>query len=396
MMDLLILSSMALELLLLLGLFLSGRGYVRQSFPGRVPEAPQGGDPAEPCPRTAIIVPLTGSSPEMRGSLQSLLNQNYPDFEMVLVTRDQEDPATLLVREVLAANPKGRHVISGPATSCSQKNHNLLAGLAAVGDSVKILVFCDSTHQAPPQFLRDLIGPLVDGKAVLTSGFHRIIPGDFRLATLGRLQTVLALQLLHGIPRISQPWGGATAIVRSVFEDRGVARLWSQNVVDDVSMAAHLRRSGIRARPMATACLTTDLAGQTVEVWEAWLTRQLLYLKYCLPGTWLGGALAVYLLVVPPLVAVLACLGGIVGLVPGKEALVGAGFLALLTGVAAWYRTLVPQRIPLGPWLAAFYGALGLTCWSYLKTWRTDTISWRGISYRVTWGGKVREIILRR
>jgi hypothetical protein len=29
-------------------------------------------------------------------------------------------------------------------------------------------------------------------------------------------------------------------------------------------------------------------------------------------------------------------------------------------------------------------------------TWRIDTIAWRGISYRVTWGGRVREIILNR
>ena len=150
---------------------------------------------------------------------------------------------------------------------------------------------------------------------------------------------------------------------------------------------------GIRVQPVAAACLSTDLAGQTLSGWSAWLTRQLQYLKYCQPGTWLAGALVAYLLVVPPLAAALACLGWVLGLVSGQSALVGTGFLALLTGLGAWYRTLVPYKIPLGPWLVAFYGTLGVILLSYLKTWVTNTISWRGISYRVTWGGKVREII---
>ena len=348
MMDAWFLTSMALELLLLLALFLVSRGYVRRSFPGRIPEAPPGPDPGGPCPRAAVIVPLTGNSPEMPGCLKSLLSQDYPDYETILVTRDRQDPATTLVRDLLAGHRAARHLISGPATSCSQKNHNLLAGLAVLDDSVRILVFCDSNHQAPPNFLRELIGPLRRGEAVLTSGYHRIMAGDCRLATLGLLQTVLALQLLHGIPRLSQPWGGATAMLRSVFEGLRVPQLWSQTVVDDVSMAAHLRRFGIRVTPVATACLTTNLAGQTFEDWSAWLTRQMQYLKYLMPGTWLAAAPAACLLALPPLAAALACLGGMVGLVSGKVALAGAVFLILLSGVGAWYRTLVPEQIPLG------------------------------------------------
>ena len=397
MIEALILASMALELLLFLGFFLHSRAHVRRSFPGQ----PSGGRPHEgdapgPLPRAAIIVPLTGNSPEMKVCLRSLLTQDYPNFETVLVTRDLEDPATPLVRDLLAGHRQVRHLISGPATTCSQKNHNILAGLAALDDSVDILVFCDSTHQAPPHFLRDLVRPLHTGEAVLTSGFHRIAAGDFRLGTLGMLQINLVLHLMHGFARIVQPWGGATAIRRSAFEAGGIRRLWSENVVDDLSMGVHLLRAGIRVKSVATAVLTTNLAGQTVAGWVDWLTRQLLFPKYVMPGYWLGFSLAVCLLLVPVLAAGLACLGGLLGLVSAPAALTSAGFLVLLTAVGAWYRTLVPQRIPLRPWLAAFYGAIAITCWSYLKTWCTNTISWRGISYRVTWGGRVRQVILTR
>jgi len=392
----LILASMALELLLLLVLLVHSRLHVRRSFPGRDsgdPAAAYGPWPAYP--RVGLIVPMTGNSPEMEIALESLLTQSYPNYETVLVTRDPEDPATPLVRRLLSRHPHTRHIVSGPAAGCSQKNHNLLAGIGALNDAVDILVFCDSSHRAPPTFLRDLIHPLVTGAAVLTSGFHRIVPGDARVATLGRLQTVLTLHLLHGFAFIALPWGGATAVLRSVFQDSGVPGVLRSNVLDDFPLGLRFLKCGIRTAPVATAILNTDLAGQTLSGWRAWTTRQLLYLKYIMPGTWLAAALVVWVLVAPILLAALAALGGIMGLVAPPLTLVSLGFLLVLSGIGAWCRTLVPQKVPLGPWLLAFYANIFMAGWCYLQTWRTDTIAWRGISYRVTWGGRVRDIFYR-
>ena len=389
------LASMALEILLLLVLLGHSRQHVRRSFPGRDP----GGNPPESgawpaYPRVALIIPLTGNSPEMETALESLLSQPYPNYETVLVTRDPEDPAIPLVRALLARHPHSRHIVSGPAAGCSQKNHNILAGVGALDDSVEILVFCDSTHQARPNFLRDLIHPLVTGAASLTTGFHRIIPGDARVPTLGMLQTVLTLHLLHGFAFIALPWGGATAMLRSAFHDYGIAGVLGTKVLDDFPLGQRLLRFGIRAVPVPTAILDTHLTGQTMAGWNTWLTRQLLYLKYCLPSVWLPSALVVWVLAGPILLAVMAVLGAMVGLVAPNLALVSLGFLLTLTAIGAWCRTLVPHPAPLGPWLLAFYANIFMASWCYLKTWRTKTIAWHGISYRVTWGGRVQKIIL--
>jgi ceramide glucosyltransferase len=255
-------------------------------------------------------------------------------------------------------------------------------------------VFCDSTHQARPDFLRELLRPLVTGAASLTSGFHRIIPHDARVPTLGMLQTVLTLHLLHGFAFIALPWGGATAMLRSVFHAYGLAGVLGTKVLDDFPVGLRLLRFGIRTTPVATAILDTHLAGQTVDGWNTWLTRQLLYLKYCLPTTWLPSALVVWVLAGPILMAGLTVLGGMVGLAPPSLALTSLGFLLTLTAIGAWCRTLVPQPVPLGPWLLAFYANIFMASRCYLHTWRTDIIAWRGISYRVAWGGRVRQIIL--
>ena len=386
---------MALEIVLLLVLLTHSRGHVRRSFPGRAPGGPSPGSGVWPAyPRAALIVPLTGNSPEMETALDSLLSQSYPNYETVLVTRDLEDPATPLVRALLSRHPQSRHIVSGPAAGCSQKNHNILAGVGALDDSVEILVFCDSTHQARPDFLRELLYPLVTGAASLTSGFHRIVPGDARVPTLGMLQTVLTLHLLHGFAFIALPWGGATAMLRSVFHDYGIAGVLGQNVLDDFPLGQRLLRFGIRTVPVATAILETHLTSQTLRGWNTWLTRQLLYLKYCLPSIWLASALVVWVLAGPILMAVLSGLGGVVGLAPPPLALISLGFLLTLTAIGAWCRTLIPHPAPLGPWLLAFYTNIFMACWCYIQTWRPGTIAWQGISYRVTWGGRVQKIIL--
>ena len=390
----LFLALMALELILFLGLFFHSRQHVRQGFPRRVSDNPRPETESwERSPRAAIIVPITGNSPEIRGCLESLLNQDYPDYETIFVTRDLKDPATFLVQDLISGRRRTRHVLSGPAASCSQKNHNLLAGLASVGPAVEILVFCDSTHQAPPHLLGSLVRPLIRREAVLTTGFHRIKPGNFGLATLGMLQIVLMLNLLHGFSRIVQPWGGATAVLRSTFEAQDMFRVWSENVIDDLSLGVHLQRAGIRVKSVPSAILTTNLTGQTLDGFITWLTRQLLYPKFLLPGIWAASGVAIFLLAALPLAAALACLGGLLGLALARYSLAGVAFLVSLSAIGVCYRTLVPYHISLWRWLAAFYATPGLTLWCYLKTWGTNTISWRGISYRVAWGGRVRQII---
>jgi len=349
-------------------------------------------DPEERYPRAAVIMPLTGNTPGMKDGLRSILNQQYPNFEVVLVTQDFKDPAMALVREVMSDRKNARHVISGPARRSSQKNHNLLAGLKVLDAAVEILVFCDSGHEAPHHWLNALIRPIVNGNAVMTTCFRRVMPGDWRLGTLAMLITVLTIHLMQSLRFMAQPWGGATAISRRVFHALNVDRVWGENVVDDVSLGARLLKKGHRVYSVPGICLNTDVTGQTIRNLMAWLTRQLLYQKYCYPGAWLAGLPVTCLLIGPLLLSALAFPGSVWGLTSWNLAATGVVYILLFTGLGLGYRTLAPQAVPLRRWIPAFYAAVLIACGSYIMTWFTDSISWRGISYRVTWGGRVREV----
>ncbi|HWR04149.1 MAG TPA: glycosyltransferase [Humidesulfovibrio sp.] len=335
-------------------------------------------------PKLALIVPLTGNAPGMRGCLASLLNQSGPPCDTYFVVRDEADPATALVRELMSGAPHAHLVVAGPASTCCQKNHSLLTGIEEAGEAPEILVFCDSTHEAAPDFLVRLTAPILAGRCVLSTAYHRVVPGDSSLFTLCQYFCALGIHLLQSVPLLCQPWGGATAIRRGDFFAHGVDAVWARGIVDDFTMGPYLQSRGVRALAVPEASLVTRLAGQNMRAWLSWWFRQLLYLKFCMPLTWAAATLGIVGLGFSAGWAVLdAVTGG------------GAGWLYLaglaVLGVA--FGRLAQTRPPAWRLALAFLVMQAVSVPCYLATWGTNTLGWRGISYKAGLDGRVRAII---
>jgi hypothetical protein len=341
----------------------------------------------------AVIIPVTGNSPHLRDNLESLLNQDFRHYQTYLVTSDHGDPAVSTISELVSKNDNAHHIKAGHAVYCGQKNFNLLAGVKAAGEGFDILVFFDSSHFAPPTVLSDLLRPLLEEDETMTTGFHRVLPGDFLISTLGMMLSVLAIHLLQANKRVVQPWGGATAILQPVFMDNGIDRLWSKTVVDDYTLGTRLRKSGITCKAVPTACLLTPLAGLKVREWIDWLTRQLIYVKYYAPLAWLGIFVVAYLLVAPVILAFTAVAIFFFGHFSFKIALAAAAYLILWTAIGIWTRNKFLKNTPVLKWLPSFYFTHFAVAWCYIRTWIKDTVDWRGISYKMARNGQVVEVI---
>ncbi len=342
--------------------------------------------------KATVIIPVTGNPNSLILPLKSLMTQDYPNYEIIFVTRDMEDPAVTALQELLTDTDNVRHITSGPAACCGQKNHNLLAGIASADPSTEIFVFCDSTHIALPDFLSSLIHPILTGTAEMTSGFHQIEACDSRPATVGMAINVLGIHLLQGVPRFSQPWGGAMAIRKETFERHKIGELWAETVVDDFSMGPFLQKRKVKCHPVARACLSTPLQNQTLGDWNLWLTRQLLYMKFYTPGYWLAAAPGVLMLIFPVFIATMVLIFSLAEACSSAMGLAAAVFFVLFSGIGVRYQHLLLKPVPRVRWLMAFYMLLFMMFWCYLKTWFTNRLDWKGISYQVAWGGKVKRI----
>ena len=382
--EIFLLAGMALVLLAFFGLVRAGSRVLGPEAQGREE------DPPPRWPRLALIVPVAGAPAGLAGRLEALLRQDYPDYQVIFATRDAEDPASRVISSIIWGKTRARLVLAGPARSCGQKNQNLLAGVKLAGEAPEILAFCDSNQEAPPDFLRKLAAPVARGEGVVTSGYHHVVPGDDRLATWGRAVSVLTLYLTKAIPWLNQPWGGATAIRRDAFEALRVAHLWTETVVDDVSLAARLIKAHIPVCLSRGADLATKVSGETLASWESWLFRQWIYLKYYLPGSWMAAGVLFYLLTGFTLASFAQLVLAFWGWGTPVTIILSVAFLSALISIALALRRLHPIPAPPRPfWLAAFLASLGLASWVHLKTCLTQKSSWRGKVYQVDWRGRV-------
>ena len=343
-------------------------------------------------PFVSVIIPAAGVMPDLPECLASLLAQEYPNYEVILVTRDQDDPAASIIRKAIQDAPRARQVVSGRTTSCGQKNHNLLAGVRASRPEAEVLVFGDSTRLAPADWLQWLVEPIVSQGRTVVTGYHHVHPLDASLGTVGRAVTTLVLFLVQTVRRFVQPWGGSTAITRKAFDELQVAELWAENVVDDVSLAARLKKNNIPVTLVTRVCLATSLPHDSLTGWRDWLMRQFLYLKYCFPLSWLLMGLWAHLMLATVILTLVFFVAAALGLLSLWLAVSAGCFWLAFLLIILIGRRFHPSPGPWFSWAAAFILVSPMGSWCHLLSMFTNEIRWHGLSYRVTWTGRVRVV----
>ncbi len=362
-----------------------------QSLPrrARLDDAANRALPENRWPSVGMIVPMAGTDRRMSAAVRSLLIQNYPKYIPVLVTAENEEPAADLVRRIQKDYPHVRHVVAGPAHNCGQKNHNSLRGVAAVKNEVDVFVFCDSTHMAKPDFLRHLVGPLAAGEAEFSTGYHVVIPNDHRPVTLAYAMCVLLMRLLQAVSSFTQLWGGAMAMTREAFGRYAVEELWACNVVDDCSLSARLQNLRVSVRLCPGALLHTEASKHERHVWRAWMDRQVLFLKFCMPLQWgLLGFMCIAM-AVPPLMGILILLGGLFNVSSALAVLLVVLWVILLAKVLHLWRGLLRHSISFSRWFLSFLDAVVMFVLVYVHSLTAKSIIWHGQRYVVGRCGRV-------
>ncbi len=345
-----------------------------------------------PWPRVSVIVPAKGASASFADEIGSILDQDYPDFEVILAVQDANDPAYGAARDLARRRGGPKVVLAGQSQTCGQKNYNLLAGLAAADPAGRVLVFSDSGHQAPPDWLRRLVEPVAAGRGEVASGFHQAVA---EAGGLWAQAWLVCLQLMFWSRHVGfmrQPWGGATAITRSLLDHLDLAGMWSQTVVDDVTLGRRLRQADRVMQPVPDPPLLTRLQAVSWRQWFDWLNRQLIYIKFIDPASWLLLGLVSWGLLALVLAALAAVVALAAGAAPPWFGLSAAAFLVGLVLLVHLPRTNHPQPGPLAAWTPAGVALLFTAALGFIRNAFCRHIDWGGIRYRVGLGGRVRSI----
>ena len=351
--------------------------------------------PVEYLPPVSLILPVKGLDNGLAQNIKSLAEQDYPDFELLIVSRDANDPAVQAVRTVLG--DRARFAVAGePQEGTGEKVHNLAVAVDEARPESEVLAFADSDGQVSPGWLRALVAPLADESLGAATGFRWHFPaaGGFWSLLRSVWDSTIAGNMSPSDSNFA--WGGATAIRRATFDKAKVRDFWQGTVSDDYRLSAAMNAAelGIRFVPGAMVATTGDCGGGD---FLRWATRQLIITKAYRRNLWLAGFVAHVFYFGAMLLSVLMIifgeapwgLGGLVlTVVPGM----GKG---AMRGSVAY--SMFPER---EEWLDrfgwAYFWMVPVATWTWLYVFvasaLTRRIEWRGYIYELVSAEKTRVI----
>jgi len=244
--------------------------FIRKQLPEAGPEF---------TPFVSVIAPCRGLERGLRENLTSLLQQNYPAYEVIFVAGETGDSAWPLIRELSEQNEDTRivtsHVIAGIAVDSGQKVHNLRVAVGKTDQRSEVLVFVDSDARPDANWLRSLVAPLRDEAVGAATGYRWFVPAKGGVAAhLRSVWNASIASALGGDGHKNFCWGGSTAIRRATYERLNVSERWRGTVSDDFTLMRTLREAHLPIQ-FVPACLVASVGDCNLRELFEFTTRQL-------------------------------------------------------------------------------------------------------------------------
>lgn len=343
--------------------------------------------PASSLPPVSIFKPIHGMEEQLAANLESFFQQDYSDYEVIFGARDAENPAVKVAQEVRARYPHipSSIVLSGPPTWPSAKVFSLDKMIAA--SSRSYFIISDSDVRVAPDFLRNMIPPLLDSKVGLVTCMYRGIPASDLWSWLEALglsvempSGVMVADMMEGMRFALGP---AMAMRRDAIDAIGGIAAVADYYSDDFELGNRIWAKGFKvilSHYIVRNVLTSRSIIRTLGDQLRWMKST----RYSRPAGHAGTGLTY------------AMPFGILGLISGGALghwTLGIGLFAwaclnrIIQSVAVgWNVARDPNAVRLC-WLYPLRDLLGFAAWTISYTSRD--FYWRGEKYRFGNGGKI-------
>ncbi len=374
--------------------------------------------PEKPIRPAAVFIPIKGVRSNFKAFLDGLLNQDYPDYHLVITVETEEDPTyaalchylglkdgeRVLTKENLSAEnppmaPGLRQVrlnVAGLSENSSQKIHNQLSAIPYFEERDKIIAFGDADILIGPDWLTRLLGPLNHETHPVSTTYRWLIP---EIPTFPNyLVSVIngSVGTLGGPEWCNLTWGGSYALTREAYEIVNLPEAYKGALNDDLQMAHVTHRARLRIGFVRSLMRPTPIDYSWSDMfWFAW--RQYFQVRIYSPYVWTISLMATFFYTVAFLVTWAALFSG------NLWAFVPISCMFILNQIRASERIKIIQYIFDGEYLKRlkplFWIDRFLTAgWLFVHfvfvatTTFATKITWSGITYQVTGRQKTKVI----
>lgn len=349
-------------------------------------------------PKAAILLPLRGADPKLADTLDALLAQEYPNYEVHIVLDHEEDPSAQYVSAAIAKSSFKNvfvRTIQNKRSTCSPQCSALYEAVQYLDSSHEVVCIIDGDVVAHKTWLKELVRPLQDEKVAIAHGNRWFIPPDVKMGPMVRyLWNAAAIVPMYFL---GIPWAGSFAIRHCVLRESGLLEKWPNAIVPDAPSKALVDAMGLKVRFVPELIMANR---ETCDLWFAhdFLKRQMMWTRTYHPNWWMV-VLHALLTTLGILVAVvylvyvasqsdwvsLGWLGGglalyvssLVSMLILEEFAVRRAIRAYDSAVSIfppWQLVLVPVMIPVTQFVY-----MSAVLFAHVK----KTVRWRGVNYVV-------------
>jgi ceramide glucosyltransferase len=241
-------------------------------------------------PFVTVFVPCRGVDDGLRENLLAIFAQEYPAFEIIVVSDRADDPALAVVAEASRSlekqdGPSVRVIVAGEATDSGQKVHNLRVATGEANPQSEVFAFVDTDARPSPHWLESLVAPLSDESMGATTGYRWFVA---RSGFAGHLRSVWNASIASALGAQQDKnfcWGGSTAIRRETFQRVKVSDCWRGTVSDDFTLTRVLHDAALPIK-FVPRCLTPSFEGCSLHELIEFTTRQLKITRAYAPHLW--------------------------------------------------------------------------------------------------------------
>lgn len=208
---------------------------------------PLGADPGV-MPPVSLLKPLHGLETQLEANLESFFLQDYPAYEIIFGCRQQNDPALEVVQRIRRRYPHipVKIVLSGEPEHPNAKVCSLQK-MSAVA-AADYLVISDSDVRVTPQYVRQVIRPLLQPEVGMVTCLYRGVPSGglwSRLEALGMsVEMTAGVVIADMLEGLKFALGPTMAIRRDVLAEAGGFQALTDYCADDFVLGQRVFEAG--------------------------------------------------------------------------------------------------------------------------------------------------------
>lgn len=225
----------------------------------------------------AILLSLRGGDPFLSDCLTKLLEQDYPNYELIVALDDENDPAVQYVDQVIdAKQPQNltKKIITDRQANCTLLNNNYAQLVEELDEKFEFIVLVDADAVTWKGWLRSLVQPMIRDESIGgTSGNRWYTPDNASIGTLTR--AVWNMGSVVQMATLNFPWGGSMALRADVAKSPKMLERWRSSFTGDTPVYQVIKDCG-KKYFFNPEIILLNREDTTLESFCNWMPRQML------------------------------------------------------------------------------------------------------------------------